>query len=71
MNAMRHMTDRSEALLSRDELDQLWAISSDLQNERAAFKKQNTHHLGVSSIVEKFLLSADLAGQDSVDSLKV
>ena len=45
MNAMRHMPDRSEALLSRDELDQLWAISSDLQNERAAFKKQNTHHL--------------------------
>jgi DNA-binding MarR family transcriptional regulator len=36
---------RNGALLTNDELDQLWAISSEPTIEKTIYKKQSTHHL--------------------------
>lgn len=45
MNATRHTLDRNSLLLSEDELEQLLAISLDLENDRAISKRASTHHL--------------------------
>ena len=45
MNATRYTPERSKVLISNEELDQLMAISSDLEDERIALKKSSTHHL--------------------------
>ena len=39
------LPDRRRVLLSNDELAQLLAISSDLEDEKPVFKRANTHHL--------------------------
>lgn len=45
MNATRYTPERSKVFISNEELDQLMAISSDLEDERIALKKSSTHHL--------------------------
>jgi DNA-binding MarR family transcriptional regulator len=45
MNETRQTPHRNGALLTNDELDQLWAISSGPADEKVALNKQSTHHL--------------------------
>jgi len=45
MNETRQTPHRNGALLSNEELDQLWAISSNPEDEKTASKRQSTHHL--------------------------
>ena len=45
MNATRYMPEPSKVFISNEELDQLMAISSDLEDERALLRKSNTHHM--------------------------
>jgi DNA-binding MarR family transcriptional regulator len=45
MNATRYMPESSKVFISNEELDQLMAISSDLEDERILMKKSNTHHM--------------------------
>lgn len=45
MNATRYMPEGRKVLISNEELDQLMAISSDLEEERISLKKSNTHHM--------------------------
>ena len=45
MNETRQTPHRTGALLTNDELDQLWAISSGPADEKVALNKQSTHHL--------------------------
>lgn len=45
MNATRYMPESSKVFISNEELDQLMAISSDLEEERISRKKSNTHHM--------------------------
>lgn len=45
MNATRYTPERSKVFISNEELDQLLAISGDLEEERITLKKTNTHHL--------------------------
>ena len=39
------MPEPSKIFISNEELDQLMAISSDLEEERISLKKSNTHHM--------------------------
>lgn len=45
MNAIRYMPELIKVFISNEELDQLMAISSDLEAERISLKKSNTHHM--------------------------
>lgn len=45
MNAFRYKLEQSKIFISNEELDQLMAISGDLENERILLKKSNTHHM--------------------------
>ena len=45
MNATRYIPERSKIFISNEELDQLLAISSDLEEERISLKKSSTHHM--------------------------
>jgi len=45
MNETRQTPHRNGALLTNDELDQLWAISSGPADEKVALNKLSTHHL--------------------------
>jgi DNA-binding MarR family transcriptional regulator len=45
MKSPDDLPDCRRVLLSNDELAQLLAISSDLEDEKLAFKRRNTHHL--------------------------
>jgi DNA-binding MarR family transcriptional regulator len=45
MKSPDDVPDSRRVLLSNDELTQLLAISSDLEDEKLAFKRRNTHHL--------------------------
>ena len=45
MNETRQTPHRNGALLTNDELDQLWAISSGPADEKVTLNKQSTHHL--------------------------
>ena len=45
MNATRYMPERGKVFISNEELDQLMAISSDLEDERNSLKKSNMHHM--------------------------
>jgi DNA-binding MarR family transcriptional regulator len=45
MDETRQTPHRNGALLSNEELDQLWAISSNPEDEKTASKRQSTHHL--------------------------
>ena len=45
MNATRYAPVSSKVFISNEELDQLMAISSDLEEERISLKRSNTHHM--------------------------
>ena len=45
MNETHQMPHRNGLLLTNDELDQLWAISSEPADEKNVSKRQSTHHL--------------------------
>ena len=45
MNATRYTPEPIKVFISNEELDQLMAISSDLEDERVLLRNSNTHHM--------------------------
>jgi hypothetical protein len=45
MNATRYMPKPSKVFISNEELDQLMAISGDLEEERISLKNSTMHHM--------------------------
>jgi DNA-binding MarR family transcriptional regulator len=54
MNAIRYVPERIKVFITNEELDQLMAISTDLDEERSSPKKLNTHHLYMEFLKNSF-----------------
>lgn len=54
MNATRYMPEQSRVFISNEELDQLLAISGEIEVERIALKKANMHHMYMQFLQNNF-----------------